>query len=335
MKHLIAFFFLLFSVGSFPVFGQVEEPPEEILKIETRLVSVPVLVSDREGRFISGLKEGDFSVFQDGVRQEIAFFADETEPINVALLLDTSYSTTEVIDRIKSAAFDFVRLLKKDDRAMVLSFDTDIKILTPLTSDRNRLNNGINTARAENVSGTVMRKTVNDVINPLFADVKGRKAIILLTDGKDFGSQISEENLLYNLEESDVLVYSVFYLTELNKFLQTDPAVVNSRIDKNNPGAGVRRSEQNLRRMELIKKNNLEATAYLNRMSDLTAGRFYERDVTDLKETFKLIVDELRKQYRIGFYPPDESEKGKVHQIRVRVKRENLAVRARKTYRSK
>lgn len=318
---------------------QAQEIPvddsDDIIKIETRLVSVPVLVSDRNGRFVSGLKQNDFSIFQDGVQQEIAFFGDNSEPINIALLLDTSYSTSEVIDKIKSAALDFVKLLKKDDRTMIISFDTDIKILSGLTADRKELSKAIEKAKVENVSGTVMRKAVNDVIDPLFAEVQGRKAIILLTDGKDFGSRISEQELLYNLEESDVLVYSIFYSTELAKYKQFDPAVINSQMKKNIPGAGVQRSPETLKRIEQIKKQNAEATESLNKISDLTAGRFYELDVTDLKETFQIIVEELRNQYRIGFYPPDEETKGTVHQLKVNLNRKNVVVRSRKTYRSK
>ncbi len=336
MKHFI---FLLLICLIFVDFtyaqDEIIDETEDIVKIETRLVSVPVLISDRNGRFVSGLKEKDFTIYQDGIKQEIAFFGDESEPISVALLLDTSYSTTEVIDKIKNAAYDFIRLLDKNDRAMILSFDTDVKVLGNLTSDRYDLFNAIKNAKAENVSGTVMRKTVNDVINPLFAEVTGRKAIILLTDGKDFGSEISETELLYNLEESDLLVYSIFYSTELNKYLSTDPSVINGRMTKNIPGAGVQRSEKNRLRMEQIKKSNLEATAYLKKMSELTAGTFFERDVTDLRDTFKTIVEELKNQYRIGFYPPDEETRGIVHNLKVDVDRKNVVVRSRKTYRSK
>ena len=335
MRYFLTLVLLLHTFAIFLNPQEVVDESDDIVKIETRLVSVPVLVSDSNGRFVSGLKQQDFTIFQDGVKQEIAFFGDNTEPINVALLLDTSYSTSEVIDKIKTAAADFIKLLKKDDRVMILSFDRDVKVLGNLTSDKKELINSINSAKVENVSGTVMRKTVNDVISPLFAEVKGRKAIILLTDGKDFGSTISESELLYNLEESDLLVYSIFYLTELNKYLSTDPSIINNRMTKNIPGAGVQRSEKNLQRMEQIKKRNLEATDYLKKMSDLTAGRFYERDVTDLRETFRIIVDELRNQYRIGFYPPDEESKGTVHQLKVNLNRKNVVVRARKTYRSK
>ncbi len=333
MKNL--FFIILILLISAVNFTAQDIEEEEIIEIETRLVSVPVMVSDRNGRFVSGLKERDFTIFQDGVQQEIAFFGDNTEPINIALLLDTSFSTSEVIVKIKEAAADFIRLLKKNDRTMIISFDTDVKVLSPLTADRNELFGAINQAKVENVSGTVMRKTVNDVLNPLFAEVKGRKAVILLTDGKDFGSRISEQELLYNLEEADVLVYSIFYSTELEKYNQLSPERINSRMTKNVPGAGVQRSEATLRRIEQIKKYNAEATDFLKMMSDLTAGRFYEREVTDLKETFKIIVDELKNQYRIGFYPPEDNERGKIHQVKVEVKQTNTVVRARKTYRSK
>src|SRR5688572_75070 len=119
MKH---FFSIILVLLFFSTFNSAQDNPgeetetEEIVKIETRLVSVPVMISDRNGRFVSGLKQQDFSIFQDGVPQEIAFFADGSEPINVALLLDTSYSTSEVIDKIKNSALDFVKLLKKEDR---------------------------------------------------------------------------------------------------------------------------------------------------------------------------------------------------------------------------
>lgn len=326
---------LLFIFSTSSIQAQVDDDSDEIIKIETRLVSVPVMVSDRNGRFVSGLKKEDFSVFQDGLEQEIAFFGDNSEPINIALLLDTSYSTTEVIENIKRAAFDFVRLLGKSDRAMIISFDTDVKVLGALTSDRNELFNSINRAKAENVSGTVMRKTVSDVLNPLFAEVTGRKAIILLTDGKDFGSSVSESELLFNLEESDVIVYSIFYSTELSKYMQLDPAVINGRMSQNVPGAGVTRGAENLKRIEQIKKYNDEATTYLKQMSDLTAGRFFEGDVSSLTSTFETIVDELRNQYRIGFYPPDEDAQTSVHQISVKLDKKDVVVRARKTYRSR
>lgn len=299
----------------------LSRPDDDLIRIETNLVSVPVIVSDRSGRFISGLNKEDFELYHNGIFQQIDYFADEKEPINIALLLDTSVSTREVIEEIKSAALDFIRHLNKNDRAMIIGFDQEIRVLSPLTSKRQILKKAIYQARAAEGIGTVMRRTVEDVISRRFSDIEGRKAIILLTDGKDFGSAISKQNLFRQLEESDVLVYSVFYTTEITGSLFSDPP------------KGVQRGRRNLQYIELLRRNNFEATQFLDQMADLTAGRFYKIEVTDLKETFKNIVEELRKQYRLGFYPPKTARKGQAHRLKVKVDRPNLSVRARKTYR--
>src|SRR5215510_4796733 len=88
---------------------------EQTIKIDTTLVSVPVIVSDRQGRYIAGLKATDFTLYEDRVKQPIVFFADTEEPINVALVLDTSRSATWVLDDIKKTAMDFVAQLRSQD----------------------------------------------------------------------------------------------------------------------------------------------------------------------------------------------------------------------------
>ncbi|MDQ3009728.1 MAG: VWA domain-containing protein, partial [Acidobacteriota bacterium] len=184
---------------------------QETIKIETTLVSVPVIVSDRLGRYISGLKASDFTLYEDRIKQPIEFFADSEEPINVALLLDTSKSTTLVLDDIKKAAKDFVKQLRPQDRAMIVSFDYDEMTLCELTSDHKVLERAIGNARIGEQVGTKLRDAVNDVMKEELKAVKGRKAIVLLTDGKDHGSEITEQSLLDSAAEADTLIYSVFY----------------------------------------------------------------------------------------------------------------------------
>jgi VWFA-related protein len=343
-SFVLIFIFTLFVISLNGVQAQIVEPTpppiaqkeveDDLIKIETNLVSVPVIVSDRQGRFVSGLKVKNFTLYQDGKKQKIDFFADEKEPINVALLLDTSISTGEVIEEIKTAALEFIKFLNKNDQAMIIGFDSDMRILSPLTSEQKILRNAIFEAKAAEGIGTIMRRTVENVVKQPFGDVPGRKAIILLTDGKDsppvlltgdkdFSSSISKENLFKTLEESDVLVYSIFYTTETTNRLFADPP------------KGVQRSERNRQYIELLKKNNAEATVFLNEMSELTAGRFYKTEVTNLKQTFRNIVDELRKMYRLGFYPPETTEKEISHEIKVEVNKKNVSVRSRKTYRLK
>ena len=124
------------------------------------IVSVPVTVSDREGRYISGLKKEDFNIFEDGVRQNVALFATEDEPLSVALLLDTSASTKDVLDKIKSAARDFIELLNPKDQCQIATFDSNVKFLNPFTSDRQMLLGSLNQARTATEDGTVLFRAV-------------------------------------------------------------------------------------------------------------------------------------------------------------------------------
>src|SRR5262245_49357830 len=192
--------------------GQVRAQ-EEVIKVDTTLVTVPVVVSDRQGRYVPGLKASDFTVFKDGVQQKIEFFASTEERINVALLIDTSHSTEPVIDDIKRAAERFVKLLRQGDKAAIVSFDHSTTVLSHFTSDVGRLNDAINRAEIPRPAGTTLRDAVYQTVNEEFAGVTGRKAIILLTDGKDFGSRVSPADLLFSLQEKDIMIYSVFFKT--------------------------------------------------------------------------------------------------------------------------
>src|SRR4051794_20571486 len=98
------------------VCAQTKPAQDDTIKIETRLVSVPTVVSDRNGRYIPGLTKADFKVYQDGAELPVEFFAATEEPINVAVLIDTSQSTRPVIDDIKDSAKSFLKLLKPQDK---------------------------------------------------------------------------------------------------------------------------------------------------------------------------------------------------------------------------
>ncbi len=117
MKIIIALLFLMLFTLPIELHSQTTEP-NKTKKTNNTLVSVPVVVSDREGHYIPGLKKEDFTVFQDGVKQNIAFFATYDEPVNIALLLDTSGSTDDVLEEIKDAAKDFIELLNPSDKCL-------------------------------------------------------------------------------------------------------------------------------------------------------------------------------------------------------------------------
>lgn len=329
MKMMIPLFLLL-SFSGFVVEARAQEArQDETIKINTNLVSVPVVVSDRQGRYVPGLKLEDFSIYQDGIKQTISFFGAEEEPLNVALLLDTSRSALEALGLIQDAAEDFIRLLRPADRAMVVSFDHTVNALCPLTSDRKRLAQAVEQVEIGERIGTVMRDAVLEVVEQYFANVKGRKAIVLLTDGKDFGSSLSKDELLDKLEESDVMVYSVLYETSISSM--TRRGRMGRRGDRRGgvwfPGGRDRGRRE--------RRANEDALDYVEQMAEVSAGRFYQNEVTDLKATFAIIADELRKHYRLGYYPPDTEDDSATHTIRVKVARADVVVRSRGSYRAK
>lgn len=345
---------------------------DEVIKVDTNLVSIPVVVNDRNGRYIPNLKQSDFSVFQDGTKQDISFFASVEEPVNVALMLDTSKSTQGVLGEMQDAADDFIKMLKPSERATIVTFDYQVNTLCPLTSDRQTIERAIDQVDVGEYGGTVMRDAVDEVISKSFAGVKGRRAIILLTDGKDSGSSPSEEELLKSLEESDVMIYSIFYDTSgrnnqrggmggrgngsyggYGNQRDRDNGAYGDQRDRGNGGYSNQggyggrggysnrgdnfpNQRQQDRRRQRQMQNNENAIDYLSQMSELTAGRLYQDANVDLQKTFALIADELKKQYRIGYYPKEEmADNDAIHQIKVKVNRDDVAIRARSTYRTK
>jgi len=335
---------IFLGLSFFPLNAQDKE--DEVIKVSTSLVSIPVIVSDRNGRNIAGLKAENFNIFQDGEPQKIEYFASQETPINVALLLDTSKSTRDVLGKIKKAAREFISQLRPGDKAMVVTFDNNLEMLCELTSDQKVLGKAVKQAEIGERAGTVLYDAVHEVVNQRFASVKGRKAVILLTDGKDFGSSIYRNELIRGVEEADTLIYSIFYETENVQqrsqpnrfpdiFFPRNNRFPNRRQIPDNFPRQPRQQERNERIRQRNEMENQAAIRFLQTLSDSTAGRLYQNKINDLKQTFELIADELRKQYLIGYYPEKNDEEGRIHQIKVRTDVENSVVRAKSTYRSK
>lgn len=317
-----------------------------------RDVSVPVSVSDRDGHYINGLKKGDFTLFEDGVEQKLTFFATYDEPLNVALLLDTSVSTSDTLDKIKDAAKDFVKLLNPTDKCLIASFDNRVNLLNSFTSSKETLYYSLDKLQPATQNGTVIFSAVEQTIQKSFDNVEGRKAIVLLSDGKDLGSSVTQNKLFGLLEESDVLIYTVFYKTGAgaNKFvLSADGKVIDVKKEKKpkKPKPPKKNKEYTVSipaqvglpkegEIEFIERNNdLEGIETLQEMSDSTAGRFYLSDTPKLREVFKRVAAELRQQYRLGYRSKEAGNDANVHNIIVKVKRTDAVVRARGRFRAK
>ncbi|MDQ4121401.1 MAG: VWA domain-containing protein [Acidobacteriota bacterium] len=348
MKIIFALLSLLFLALPFDLRGQENISFEKTQKGERRLVSVPVIVSDRDGRYIPGLKKEDFTLYENGVEQKIAFFATYDEPINVALLIDTSESTRNTLREIKEAAEDFIGLLNPNDRCLIATFDAQLNILTPLTSNPQTMKESLAKVQTAQREGSVLFSSVKQIAEKSFTEATGRKVIVVLSDGKDFGSPLSKNELLGALEESDVSIYGIFYQTGMGTKLTVSPngQITEAKEEKKPkvkkpkkkkgyriliPGRGDIFTTEEIKLSE--KLADIQAVNVLQQLSDTTAGRFYSSDAPNLKGTFKRIAGELRQQYRIGYYTRD-SVNAAVHDISVKVGRPDAVVRARGKFRA-
>ncbi len=189
------------------------EPPQDIdtLKIDTNLVTVPVIASDPSGAYVADLAREEFKLVEDGVPHEIAFFATVTAPFHVVLMLDTSASTREKLRTIQESANAFVQQLQPADRVKIISFDDKVKDHNEFTSNRDLLTSAIYKTRPG--QGTKVYDAVQLALN-VIRPIRGRKAIVIFSDGVDFHSDSATfENTLRGLDEEGVIVYPIRYDT--------------------------------------------------------------------------------------------------------------------------
>src|SRR5215204_617293 len=192
--------------------GPEEVDAGDIIKVNTTLITIPVSVMDRDGRYVPNLQKEEFRIWEDGIEQEVAFFQSVDKPFSVVLMLDTSPSTQFRLEDIQDAAIAFVNQLRPDDKVMVVSFNDDIKILSDFTTDRTKLQRAINRSKTDD--GTRLYDAVDMVINQQLSRVSGRKAIVLFTDGVDTTSRRANyESNVMDAQELDALIYPVQYDT--------------------------------------------------------------------------------------------------------------------------
>lgn len=289
---------------------------DDVVRIETNLITVPAVVMDRDGRYIPNLRSADFKLFEDGVEQKLAYFAPVEKPFTVILMLDMSGSTQTQLAQIRVAANTLIGRLRPNDQLMAMTFDGQIHVLCEPTL--------ISVVRRTKLhipavtDGTVLYDAVDTAMKRV-AGISGRKAIILFTDGVDQNS--SHATLKDNLTEAtelDVMIYTVRYntLPQLSQRL--------SVIKKEKAR---RKVEQ-----EMMKKYAV-SESYLRSLSDKTGGRFYRADdLKDVAPAFEAITQELGVQYSLGYYPKMNSASGSQRNIKVKVRFQNMVVRARDSY---
>ncbi len=320
----------------------IVEDDGEVINIQTNLVTFPVSVVDRDGRFITGLKKEDFQIFENGKQQQIDSFNSVEVPFTVILLIDVSRSTKFQVNEIQEAAIAFVNQLRRDDKVIVISFDEQVRVLSPATNNRNALRNAIE--RLEFGEGTSLYEAVDYVIDRELTRIEGRKAVVLFTDGVDTTSRRADfQSTVRATEETDALFFPIRYdtLSDMGGGGSSNPYPRRRRggwrdifgdviiggviIGGGYPGGGGGGgSGTSPAEYETGRR-------YLEDLAHNSGGRKFEAD-NNLTAAFSGIAEELRRQYSLGYYPETVGTKGERKAIRVRVKRPNLVVRAKTSY---
>jgi Ca-activated chloride channel family protein len=264
--------------------------------VDVKAVALDVLVTDQEGRFISGLGPDDFKVLEQGVPQELSVFSAGRTPVTVVVLLDSSASVRSDMLVIQKAANRFIKKLASDDRARIGFFHDEVVFGPRFTDDMAEHSAMINQMRPQR--STHLYDALFEAFEKL-ERVPDRKALVVFSDGEDQGSRISMADALEVARRSDVSVYSVGLVGW--------------------SAAGGMHTNQTL----------------LEQIARLTGGRaFFPEKEKEMQKAFDRICDELHHQYRMGYVPASGGEgPDQWREIRVELtRRKNLVVRCRRGY---
>jgi VWFA-related protein len=305
----------------------------DVIRFDTALVTVPVTVLDRNGRYVPQLRRENFRIYENGQEQKITYFATTDSPFSVVLLIDTSGSTQWRLDDIQDAAINFVGKLKPSDSVMVMSFDDRIKVECKATTDRDVITKAIRRTRTG--GGTRLYDAVEDILKKQLKTIPGRKAVVLFTDGVDTTShRATYETTLRLAEESDAPIYSVDYDTSGMGGVGGGvhaPGLPTGRggifgIPLPRPGIPGTTTGGN-------PGDYRRAVAYLKALSNATGGRFYSGDsLFGIAQAFTWIAEELGRQYSLGYYPAKSGTAGERREIKVKTTDAGLVVKARDSY---
>jgi Ca-activated chloride channel family protein len=298
------------------------------------LINVTTTVTDGDGRFVSGLRKEDFTLYEDGVRQEVSQFSNERVPVSLGIVLDTSGSMTpDKMSSARSAIDRFVYdLLGKDDELFFMEFANRPDLVQDWTTDRRAISRAV--ARVSPAGGTAMYDAVADAVPLANAGQHPKKALLVISDGNDTNSSVAVGELRQLIRESEVLVYALGVDGTATTFRSGPTIQIPMPIPfpipgRRRPGGGFPPIIGGTTQRAAAERVNPDA---LRQITDDTGGRTeIVRGFGDLDNATARIADELSKQYYLGYVSTGKKD-GRWHAIRVDVKDRRLSVRARRGY---
>ena len=359
-------FLLLMLVAFGSVSAQDKKQPkkeeDEVIRVDTELVEVPVVITDRAGKPILNLKQTNFVVSEDGRQQEISDFAATAAPFEVALLLDTSGSARNELQLIQRAAQSFINSLRPGDRVSIISFRSDTRdgkivpvseVITGLTGDRTALAAALEKVKTSN--GTPYYDSLLKVAEGVFGDpakpeVRGRRALVALTDGVDSTSLADFSEAQELLAKSGVICYFIQVNTrdyfeqnllgDCQIVIRFSAAQIKRYYKKFAPSTRMETASDfcqlgDFERLAISKKLYELANEEMNSLAKTSGGKVFPvGDLSEARTAFKNVADEIGTKYSLGYYSSNEKRDGTYRKIKVDVKGlpAGTQVRAREGY---
>jgi Ca-activated chloride channel homolog len=296
------------------------KPQESVFRSATRTVAVYATVSDAQGRLVSDLTREDFEVYDEGRLQTVTLFENGSQPITVILLLDRSGSMVGRFNLVRSAAEQFVAVLRPGDKARIGSFANRIQLDPRDFTSSKRDMIAILRTELQEAGPTPLWNAVNVGITALLHQ-DGRRVVLVFTDGVDNpagNNNISFREAVRNAAREDVMVYAIGLAGRLGYGRRRGVGGLGGGAVGGRGGPG--------QPIEMSKPD-----PGLPKIATETGGGYFElTSANNMSATFVTIADELHRQYALAFTPTRFD--GKTHRIEVRIRRPNLTARARKSY---
>jgi VWFA-related protein len=336
-------------------------PPPTTLSVDVNVVTLPVTVRDKKGKIVTSLTKDDFVLEEDGKPQNVRYFNQENNlPLTVGLLVDTSMSERDNLEKERAASRTFLdqMITKPKDRAFVVHFDREVELLQDLTGDHGKLekavgeidtqssvtavtdqdNNGA--SRPHRGAGTLLYDAIFLACDEIMKKQTGRKAVVILTDGEDRGSQETLNSAIESAQRSETEIYTVYYggHEDHDRGFSTGGPDDNDPYGRGGypggrryPGGGYPGGGYPGGSRPRQVDNRPSGKKILQKISQETGGRYFEVKKNDVDEVYASIAEELRTQFILGYTPPKDQASG-YHSIHLTTKNKDQIVQTRAGY---
>ena len=285
---------------------KIEGMPDYSIHVDVPLVTVPVLVTTKNGQFVPNLKKENFRVYEDGTQQTIHDFKVEEAPITAVLLVEFASTHYRLMVDALRASYAFASTLKKDDWVAVVSYDMKPDTLLDFTQDKNAVQAALNGLRMPGFSETWEFDALYDTLDRL-ERVEGHKYVILVSTGIDTGLKLTLDQIIKKVKSThDITIYPISIGWLLREMCET---------------RGCTGYSHGMASLGIGSIDWLQADNELQTFARLTGGRFYQpRFAGDMVDAFKDIGEDIRHQYTIIYHPTNTKLDGTYRKLKVEVK---------------